>query len=149
MIMKNEANTHNNGLEGFSAEEMVRMALKAQQHAYVPYSNFHVGAAVLADNQRIYTGCNIENSSFGATICAERTAIGKAISDGASRILAVAISSDSEEPTVPCGICRQVMSEFCAGDMPLYLSNKDGEYKEYSFDNLLPNRFVLKERGER
>lgn len=131
-----------------SPGELVSMALKAQQQAYVPYSHFHVGAAVLADNGRIYTGCNIENASFGATICAERTAIAKAVSDGARRILAVAVSSDSEGPTQPCGICRQVLSEFCSADMPLYLSNRNGEYKAFAFQELLPNQFVLKSEQE-
>lgn len=130
--------------EGIAAGELVSMALEAQKHAYVPYSNFHVGAAVLADNGKVYTGCNIENASFGATICAERTAIAKAISDGAKKILAVAVSSDSEGPTQPCGICRQVMSEFCTADMPLYLSNRNGDYQAFAFRELLPNQFYLK-----
>ena len=127
-----------------SPDEMVRLAMEAQQRAYAPYSGFHVGASILADNGRIYTGCNIENASFGATICAERTAIGKAISDGARQILAVAVTSDSEDYTLPCGICRQVMSEFCASDMPLYLSDKTGRFKEFSFHELFPNIFILK-----
>jgi len=146
MDMSKGAQDNDRIMEGLSAREMVDMALRAQQHAYVPYSGFHVGAAVLADNGKVYTGCNIENASFGATICAERTAIAKAVSDGARRILAVAVSSDSEGPTQPCGICRQVMSEFCSEDMPLYLSNRNGEYAEYAFRELLPNQFVLKSK---
>ena len=143
MIMAKGAKT--NKIEpGITAREMVDMALRARQNAYAPYSGFHVGAAVLADNGKIYTGCNIENSSFGATICAERAAIAKAITDGAKKILAVAVTSDSEGPTHPCCICRQVMSEFLVAETPLYLSNRDGDYQELIFRELLPNPFVLK-----
>jgi len=144
MDMIKDAQTSDRKTEGISARELVDMALRAQRQAYVPYSGFHVGAAVLADNGKVYTGCNIENASYGATICAERTAIAKAVSDGARKILAVAVTSDSEGPTQPCGICRQVMSEFCSEDMPLYLSNRNGDYAEYAFRELLPNQFVLK-----
>lgn len=138
----------NKDLTDAAPEEMVRLALEARKAAYAPYSGFRVGAAVLADNGGLYTGCNIENASFGATICAERTAIGKAVSEGAKRIRAVAIASDSEETTVPCGICRQVMSEFCEADMPLYLSDRDGSFKKYLFRDLLPNVFILKPRND-
>lgn len=126
-----------------SPEELIGKAQEAQKYAYAPYSGFHVGAAILADNGKVYTGCNIENASYGATICAERTAISKAISEGVRQILAVAITSDSDTYTMPCGICRQVMSEFCATDMPLYLSNKNGEYQLYTFHDLFPNVFNL------
>lgn len=128
---------------GANPDEMIRLALEAQKNAYAPYSNFHVGASVLADNGRVYTGCNIENASYGATICAERTAVGKAVSDGAKRILAVAVTSDSMEYTMPCGICRQVLSEFCAAETPMYLGNRHGEYSEYIFRDIFPHAFVL------
>ena len=124
-----------------NAQELVMMAVKAKDNAYVPYSGFHVGAALLADNGKIYTGCNIENASYGATICAERTAITKAVSEGAGRILALAVSSDSDKPTMPCGICRQFINEFCTPDMPLYLSDYQGQYKAYTFDEILPHSF--------
>jgi cytidine deaminase len=129
--------------EEVTPEKLIEKALEAQRYAYVPYSEFHVGAAVLADNGRIYTGCNIENSSYGATICAERTAIGKAVSEGARQILAIAITSDSEVYTMPCGICRQVMSEFCSSDMPLYLSDRDGRFQQFKFSEILPHCFHL------
>jgi len=129
------------GADMAKAERLVSLAVEAKEYAYVPYSGFHVGAALYADNGKVYTGCNVENASFGATICAERTAVVKAISDGAKKILAMAISSDSNSPTMPCGICRQVISEFCSPDMPLYLSNSRGEYKAYSFEDLLPHSF--------
>ncbi len=122
-------------------EELVSLAIKIKENAYVPYSNFHVGAALFADNGKIYTGCNVENASYGAAICAERTAIVKAISDGAKKILAIAVSSDSNLPTMPCGICRQVINEFCSSDMPLFLSNRNGEYKVFSFEEILPHSF--------
>lgn len=144
MILMEKQQSEQPGMGGATPDEMVRLALEVQQNAYAPYSGFRVGAAVLADNGRVYTGCNIENASFGATICAERTAIGKAISDGARQILAVAVTSDSDDYTMPCGICRQVMSEFCASDMPLYLSDKKGNFKEFLFSDLLPNVFILK-----
>ncbi len=123
------------------AQELVILAVKARENAYVPYSGFHVGAALIADNGKIYTGCNIENASYGATICAERTAITKAISDGAKKILAIAVSSDSDKATMPCGICRQFMVEFCASDMPLYLSDRNGRFESYPFDEILPHSF--------
>jgi cytidine deaminase len=130
------------------AEELVDMALKARLNAYVPYSGFRVGAALLADNGKVYTGCNIENASYGAAICAERTAVVKAISDGAKRIMAIAISGDSISSTVPCGICRQVISEFCTNDMPLYLSNQDGQFETFSFEEILPHAFTKRDLEE-
>lgn len=122
-------------------EELVSLAVEIRENAYVPYSGFHVGAALFADNGKIYTGCNVENASYGAAICAERTAIVKAISEGAKKILAIAVSSDSNLPTMPCGICRQVLSEFCSSSMPLFLSNRNGEYKIFSFEEILPHSF--------
>lgn len=122
-------------------EVLVSLAVKIRENAYVPYSGFHVGAALFADNGKIYTGCNVENASYGAAICAERTAIVKAISEGARKIMAIAVSSDSNLPTMPCGICRQFLSEFCSSNMPLYLSNRNGEYKVFSFEEILPHSF--------
>lgn len=130
------------------AKELVEIALKAKEAAYAPYSGFHVGAALFCDNGKIYTGCNIENASFGATICAERTAIVKAISDGAKKILALAVSSDSKEATMPCGICRQTISEFCEKDMPLYLSDRNGRFEIYIFNDILPHSFTRKDLEE-
>jgi cytidine deaminase, homotetrameric len=132
-------------IEDISPEKLVQAALRAREKAYAPYSGFHVGAAVLADNGRIYTGCNVENASYGASICAERTAVVKAVSDGAKRILAVAVTGDSEGPTLPCGICRQVLSEFCDRDMPMYLGNRKGDYRLYTFAELMPEPFILEQ----
>jgi len=136
--------------EDVLAREMVEIALRARQNAYAPYSGFHVGAAVLADNGKIYTGCNLENASYGAAICAERTAVAKAVSDGARKIKAMAVAGDSEGPTLPCGICRQVISEFCDEDMPLYLGNREGDYRRFTIAELIPHPFVLKqEHGQK
>lgn len=120
---------------------LVEKALESKKYAYVPYSGFHVGAAVLTPDGRIFTGCNVENASYGAAICAERTAIVKAISAGETKISAIAITSDSEDLTFPCGICRQVISEFCTSDIILICANKNGDYKEYGMEDILPNAF--------
>ena len=93
-------------------KELINRALKARENAYVPYSNFKVGAAILTEDDIIVDGCNIENASYGASNCAERTAIFKAVSEGARKIKAIAIVGDKDNFTYPCGICRQVMLEF-------------------------------------
>lgn len=125
-------------------ENLVKLANDIKQNAYAPYSNFHVGAAVIGDSGKVYTGVNIENSSYGATICAERVAVCKAISEGEKSIEAIAIASDSEEYTFPCGICRQVISEFAGKNLVILCSNNKGEYKVYSLNDFLPNSFVFK-----
>lgn len=122
-------------------KHLVNLAMEAKKNAYTPYSNFRVGAALLTKDGKIYEGCNIENASYGATNCAERTAIFKAVSEGKRDFEAIAINSDSEGFTYPCGICRQVMNEF-AVNLKVYVSNKNGEYKEYSLSQLLPGGFT-------
>ncbi|MGL4798549.1 MAG: cytidine deaminase [Cellulosilyticaceae bacterium] len=120
---------------------LIEKAKEAMARAYAPYSKFQVGAAILTEDGEVYTGCNVENASFGATNCAERTAIFKAVSDGVRRIKAVAIVSSSKEFTYPCGICRQVIGEF----MPqgeIILENAAGEIKVYAFTELLPFHFT-------
>jgi len=121
---------------------LVKMATEAKDNAYAPYSGFRVGAAVLTDNGRIYTGCNVENSSYGATICAERTAVVKAVSDGETEIVAVAVAGDSERYTFPCGICRQVISEFGKDDTKVICINKNGQYKIYDLKDIIPHAFT-------
>lgn len=123
------------------AKQLVEIAMKAKENAYVPYSHFRVGAAVLAKSGKVFYGCNIENASFGATNCAERTAIFKAVSEGERELEAIAINTDSEDPTYPCGICRQVMTEF-SKDMKVYISNVDGDYREFKLEELLPGWFT-------
>lgn len=123
--------------------ELVNIARQAVNLAYAPYSKFCVGAAVLTKDGEVYTGCNIENASYGASICAERVAISKCISDGCRLISKIAICSTGEGQTFPCGICRQVMSEFMEEDGEILLGTSDGDFYTYTLGELLPNSFVL------
>ncbi len=120
-------------------KELIQKALEAQKKAYVPYSNFRVGAALLTEDGEIFTGCNIEIASYSPTICAERTAIFKAVSEGHKKIKAIAIVGDSDF-TYPCGVCRQVIREF-GKDATIIIANSEEEYKEYKIDDLLPHSF--------
>ncbi|HEX9060362.1 MAG TPA: cytidine deaminase [Clostridia bacterium] len=121
--------------------ELVKSAFTAKLNSYSPYSRFRVGAAALAASGKIYTGCNIENASYGATICAERTAVFNAVSSGENKITAVAIASDSDDFILPCGICRQVLAEFGDKDMKIICTRPDGKYRVYTLDELLPEAF--------
>ena len=121
-------------------ELLIKYALQAMKNAYAPYSQYQVGAAVIADNGTIYTGCNIENAVYPLTTCAERVAITKAISDGAKHIKAVAVAT--KNGGTPCGSCRQVMREFGEDDMPIYIAGVDGQYQIYSLAQLLPLSFT-------
>ena len=123
--------------------ELVNLARQAMNSAYAPYSGLCVGAAVLSSDDEVYTGCNIENASFGATICAERVAIGKCVSDGSRWITKIAICSSSGEKTFPCGICRQVLSEFMQEDGEILLGTGDGDFYTYTLAELLPYAFEL------
>lgn len=120
-------------------EALIEKALEAKKNAYVPYSNFHVGAAVLMDDGSIYKGCNIENASYTPTICAERTAIFKAVSEGKMQIDKIAIVGDAN-PTYPCGVCRQVIREF-GRDSKIIIANSVDVYKIYDLEDLLPYSF--------
>lgn len=124
--------------------ELLKKAYDAKKNAYVPYSNFSVGAALITKSGEIYTGCNIESASYGATNCAERTAIFKAVSEGHQKIRKIAIVSNSAD-TYPCGICRQVIAEF-ADDIEIVIGNLE-EYKIYSLEDLLPHSFTKKDLG--
>ena len=119
---------------------LTEKAREAMEYAYAPYSNFKVGAALLTESEKIYTGCNIENISFGATNCAERTAVFKAISEGEKAFKAIAIVSSSGKFTPPCGICRQVLSEF-SEDMDIILADKDDNIKIIKLNELIPFSF--------
>ncbi|MCU6764520.1 cytidine deaminase [Blautia ammoniilytica] len=129
-------------------QELIRKALEVRQKAYAPYSDFMVGAALLCKDGRIFTGCNIENASYGATNCAERTAFFKAVSEGYREFTAIAIAggrkeAQSLEYCAPCGICRQVMSEFCDSDAFLViLPRSEEDYKSYTLGQLLPLGFT-------
>lgn len=121
-------------------KELVGEAIRAKKYAYAPYSNFSVGAALLTREGRIYRGCNVESASYGATICAERTAVFKSVSEGARNIEAIAIVSDSDDYTYPCGICRQVIVEF-GKDIRVVVAKSEEDFKIYTIEELLPNSF--------
>jgi len=125
-------------------EELIEKAKEARKDAYAPYSDFKVGAAVLTRDGEIYTGCNIENSSYGLSICAERVAIFNAVSAGKSDLVAVALTADSKESVTPCGACRQVIFEFNE-DMDVIMADLSGNVSTKSIDELLWKGFSLKE----
>lgn len=122
-------------------EELISVAMQAAQCAYSPYSGYKVGAALLGKSGKIFTGCNVENASFSMTICAERTAVCKAVSEGETAFLAVAVYVDSERSFPPCGACRQVLAEFAA-DMPVLVVNRIEQYQTTLLE-LLPGKFSL------
>lgn len=129
-------------LNRFEIAKMIALASEARERAYAEYSHFRVGACLKAQSGAYYLGCNIENASYTPTVCAERTAMFKAVYEGERKFEALAIISDSENYTSPCGVCRQVLSEFCEADMPVILANKAGEYKLISIGELLPLAFT-------
>lgn len=122
--------------------ELLEKAKQASENAYAPYSKFKVGACVLTENNKIYTGCNFENSSFGLTICAERNAIGSAIADGERKLTAVAIYSPNEKHCYPCGACRQVMTEFASETLDIITEGDEG-IEITKFSEIFPKGFIL------
>ena len=127
-------------MEGYiMKKELIKKAIEARENAYVPYSNFRVGAALITESGKIYTGCNIESASYTPTICAERTAIFKAVSEGERSIKMIAITGTGEW-TYPCGVCRQVIREF-GKNAEIIIVKNENEYREYSLDELLPHSF--------
>ncbi len=127
-------------------EELIKYAIEARKNAYAPYSHFNVGAALLTKNGKIYTGCNIENSSYGASVCAERVAMFKAVSEGEREFTALALVTDTKEPVMPCGICRQVLAEF-APQLKIYSATISGIVKETTLDKIFPDAFTMKNLG--
>ena len=125
--------------------ELVKMASRARERAYAPYSKFKVGAALLAKNGKVYTGCNIESASYTPTNCAERTAFFKAVSEGVTEFAAIAVVGAHEASSIdlcyPCGVCRQVMAEFCSGDFRIIMGDDVGRLQICTLDELLPYRF--------
>ena len=121
--------------------ELINLAKKVRENAYAPYSKFAVGAALLAASGKIYTGCNMENATFGATICAERAALSAAIAAGERAFQAIAVVADAENIS-PCGICRQQLSEFSPA-MDVHCASMSGTVKSYKLNDLLPNAFLL------
>lgn len=134
-------------------ETLGKLALKARKNAYAPYSHFAVGAALLVKDGTVYTGCNIENASFSPTNCGERTAFFKAVSEGKREFSAIAIAGaregqEPESPCPPCGVCRQVMAEFCDPEtFEVLLATKDGVDQTYLLKELLPQGFQKSELG--
>lgn len=126
-----------------SNETLIKMAKAVKAKAYAPYSGFQVGAALVTDDGTVFTGCNVENSSYGATICAERSAMVKAVSEGYRHFVRLAVvGGDETQYTFPCGMCLQVMTEFMDKDTGLIFSNAEG-IKEFTLEEFLPNQFVL------
>ena len=123
--------------------ELMEIAEKACENAYAPYSKFKVGAALLTSDGRVFTGCNVENSSYGAGICAERTAAVKAVSEGAVRFSAIAIANAGGGLTFPCGICRQFLSEFAEEGFRVILRNDKGSLEIFTLEELMPHSFKL------
>jgi cytidine deaminase len=122
--------------------ELVQAARRAMKNAHAPYSDYKVGAALLCDDGQVYMGCNVENASFGLTICAERTAIFAAVADGRKEFTAMAIAASREPAPFPCGACRQVMAEFCGPDFPVHVARGD-KLETTTLGKLLPHSFEL------
>ncbi|MFP7297594.1 cytidine deaminase [Neobacillus niacini] len=124
-----------------NTEKLIEESKKAREKAYVPYSNFQVGAALLTTDGKVYHGCNIENAAYSMCNCAERTALFKAYSEGDRDFKMLAVVADTERPCSPCGACRQVISELCPGDMKVVLTNLKGDILEITVAELLPGAF--------
>ena len=135
-------------VETFDVKKLILQAFGARTKAYAPYSGFHVGAALLSAQGRVYPGCNIENASFGGTVCAERIAFFRAVQEGERDFKAIAIVGAPKDAKVfeyayPCGMCRQVMSEFCKEDFLIIVAKSTEDFKVYSLGELLPHGFAL------
>ena len=126
-------------------EKLAELAVEAMGRAYVPYSGYKVGAALLCEDGTVYQGCNIENAAYGPTNCAERTAFFKAVYDGQRNFKAIAVCGGKDGVITgtfpPCGVCRQVMREFCADDFIIYMVGAEGEYEAVTLSQLLPHSF--------
>ena len=127
-------------------EELVALAKEARSRSYVPYSGFAVGAALLCKDGKIYQGCNVENAAYGPTVCAERVAVFKAVYDGQREFEAIAVAGGRAGEEIsglfpPCGVCRQVLREFCDLDFMLYMAKENGEYEARSLGEMLPLSF--------
>jgi len=123
-------------------DALFEVASASRERAYAPYSKFLVGAAALFDDGTISPGCNVENATYGLTVCAERNAIGRAVGEGKQKLKAVAVVVDSREPCPPCGMCRQVMAEFAGPDLPVRMRDLKGREASYTLGDLLPHAFT-------
>lgn len=121
-------------------DPLVQAALDTRQHAHAPFSRFKVGAALEDESGRIHTGCNVENVTYGLTVCAERVAVLKAISEGVRKFRRIAVAADTETLTPPCGACRQILWEFC-GDIEILLANLSGKTESYQLRDIFPRPF--------
>ena len=134
-------------MEKILIEKLIKKAIEMLNFSYAPSSNFHVGAALLTSEGEIYTGCNIENAAYGPSNCAERTAIFKAVSEGKKEFEAIAVvggkNGKIENFCPPCGVCRQVLAEFCKKDFEIVLAKSTNEYKIMTLEQLLPESFSL------
>ena len=133
-------------MDNLPIKELIQTALDARKNAYAPYSHYQVGAALLSSDGTIYSGCNSENASYGATNCAERTAFFSAVSEGKRDFLAIAITGGLEgeeisDYAVPCGICRQIMQEFCGDDFQVIVAKSTEDFRQYPFSEILPFGF--------
>ncbi len=127
-------------------EPLVEIAIAARERAYAPFSSFKVGSAVAMDDGSVHAGCNVENRSFGATICAERVAVTSAIAHGASRLEAVVVVTDTDPPAPPCGLCLEVLTEFGRPELPILMVGSRGAREETTLGALHPHPFVFPPR---
>lgn len=129
-----------------SYKDLALKAIEARRRAYAPYSGYKVGAALMAEDGIVYTGCNIENAAFTPTVCGERVALFKAVSEGVTKFSAIAVAggSDAVTPTTPCGVCRQALAEFCSPELKVILvTDEKGGYTETTLGQLLPGAFTF------
>ncbi|MGO4887221.1 cytidine deaminase [Anaerobacillus sp. MEB173] len=129
-------------------DKLIEEAKSAREMAYVPYSKFKVGAAILTKEGKVYRGCNIENAAYSMCNCAERTALFKAYSEGDKQFSAIAVVADTKRPVPPCGACRQVISELCAQDTKVILTNLHGDVQEMTVADLLPGAFSAEDLND-
>lgn len=127
----------------FDRKALLRAAMEARKFSYAPFSGFHVGAALLCANGKVFSGCNIENSAYSPTLCAERCAVAKAVSEGERNFIAIAVVGPEDATTTPCGVCRQVLYEFCDENLIVLCGGTDSYYTETTLGALLPNGFRL------
>ena len=139
--------TENRNKPRYNPKQLIEISIEQLKYSYTPYSGFKVGAALLAKNGSVYTGCNIENAAYTPTNCAERTAFFKAVSEGRRDFTAIAIvgnkRGEAGDYCPPCGVCRQVMAEFCKADFEILLAKDTENWKSYTLEQLLPERFTL------
>lgn len=125
--------------------KLIRVARKAMERAYAPYSNYRVGVVLLCADGTVFKGCNIENASYGLTNCAERTALFSAVAAGKREFAAMAIAASADPAPVPCGACRQALAEFCPPGFPIHVATSGGEFETHSLGELLPRTFRLED----